>query len=316
MKTLIQYIKESIITEGGKAVEGTPMTQTQCKAVFNDVVEKFLSKLGLDKNGTTYAALGSFGKKNEEQTSGDIDIAVSIEAIAGFAGIPVDEVEQYICDLCEKENITYKYGKGIHVISMAWPIPGTDNYGQVDLMPSDNMEYSKWMYHSPDFTKAESKYKGLYRNQLIMKIIHFADQKVLSKNEQDEVMEYERYALRLNQGIARTVRSHVGKKGRLKNPIAIKELEKHVTNVPEDIIAIAFGEGVNKKDTMTFENCYKLFMSKSFPWQDKKEEIIEAFIDEIVNTKVPIPSEVYDDWKELSEKISNEYETKQANKKK
>lgn len=301
MKSLKQYINEALIIEGGNAVEGTPMTQSQCKAVYNDVAEKFLSKLGLDKDGTTYTALGSFGKKHEDQTSGDIDIAISIEAVAGYIGIPTTEVEQYICDLCEKENITYKYGKGIHVISMAWPIPGTDNYGQVDLMPTDNMEYSKWMYHSPDFTKAESKYKGLYRNQLIMKIIKNADQKVLSKNDKDEVMEYERYALRMNSGIARTVRSHIGKKGRLKNPIAIKELEKHITNVPEDIIKLAFGEGINKKDTMTFENCYKLFMSKKFPWANEREKIMEDFIDEIIKTKVPIPSEVYADWSKLIE---------------
>lgn len=301
MKSLTQYINEALIVEGGKAVEGTPMTQSQCKAVYNDVAEKFLSKLGLDKDGTTYTSLGSFGKKHEDQTSGDIDIAISIETVAGYLGIPTTEVEQYICDLCEKENITYKYGKGIHVISMSWPIPGTDNYGQVDLMPTDNMEYSKWMYHSPDFTKAESKYKGLYRNQLIMKIIKNVDQKVLSKNDKDEVMEYERYALRMNSGIARIVRSHIGKKGRLKNPIAIKELEKHVTNVPEDIVKLAFGEGINKKDTMTFENCYKLFMSKKFPWANERETIMKDFIDEIVKTKVPIPSEVYDDWGKLIE---------------
>ena len=301
MKSLLQFINEALIVEGGKAVEGTPMTQSQCKAVYNDVAEKFLSKLGLDKDGTTYTALGSFGKKHEDQTSGDIDIAISIETVAGYLGIPTTEVEQYICDLCEKENITYKYGKGIHVISIAWPIPGTDNYGQVDLMPTDNMEYSKWMYHSPDFTKAESKYKGLYRHQLIMKIIKNVDQKILSKNDKDEVMEYERYALRMNSGIARTVRSYVGKKGRLKNPIAIKELEKHITNVPEDIIKLAFGEGINKKDTMTFENCYKLFMSKKFPWANERETIMKDFIDEIIKTKVPIPSEVYDDWGKLIE---------------
>ena len=47
-------------------------------------------------------------------------------------------------------------------------------------MPSDNMEYSKWMYHSPDFTKAESKYKGLFRNQLIMAIEEVAKLNVVA----------------------------------------------------------------------------------------------------------------------------------------
>lgn len=310
MKSLIEYIKENLIIEGGNAVNGTPMTQTQAKAVFEDVVNKLLPKLGLFKKGTDYDALGSFGKKYENQTSGDIDIAVSTEVIASHFGIPLDEVEDKIISVCEEENLQYNYGKGIHVISIAWLIPGTEMFGQVDLMPSDNMEYSKWMYHSPDFTKAESKYKGLFRNQLIMAIIKYADQKVLSKNEQDEVMEYERYALRLNSGIARTVRSHIGKKGRLKNPKAIKELERHITNVPKEIVELAFGEGTNVKNTMTFEDCYKLFMKDSFPWKDQRDNIVTSFVKEIFSAKVPIPSEMYDDFEELIKPLQEEHEKK------
>lgn len=310
MKHLIEYIKECLIVEGGNAVNGTPMTQTQAKSVFEDVANKLLPKLGCFEKGTDYEALGSFGKKYENQTSGDIDIAVSIEAIASHFGIPLDDVEDKITSVCEEENLQYNYGKGIHVISIAWLIPGTEMYGQVDLMPSDNMEYTKWMYHAPDMTKAESKYKGLFRNQLIMAIIKYADQKVLSKNEQDEVMEYERYALRLNSGIARTVRSHVGKKGRLKNPKAIKELEKHVTNVPKEIVELAFGEGTKVKDTMTFESCYKLFMKDSFPWKDERDKIVESFVKEIFNTKVPVPSEMYDDFEELIKPLQEEHEKK------
>ena len=310
MKSLIEYIKENLIIEGGNAVNGTPMTQTQAKAVFDDVVNKLLPKLGLFEKGTDYDALGSFGKKYENQTSGDIDIAVSTETIASHFGIPLDEVEDKIISVCEEENLQYNYGKGIHVISIAWLIPGTKMYGQVDLMPSDNMEYSKWMYHSPDFTKAESKYKGLFRNQLIMAIIKYADQKVLSKNEQDEVMEYERYALRLNSGIARTVRSHIGKKGRLKNPKAIKELERHITNAPKEIVELAFGEGTNVKNTMTFEDCYKLFMKDSFPWKDQRDNIVTSFVKEIFGAKVPVPSEMYDDFEELIKPLQEEHEKK------
>lgn len=312
MKHLIEYIKEALIVEGGNAVNGTPMTQTQAKSVFDDVVENLLPKLGLFKKGTDYEALGSFGKKYENQTSGDIDIAVSIETIASYFGIPIDDVEDKITSVCEEENLRYTYNSGIHVISLAWLIPGTELYGQVDLMPSDNMEYTKWMYHAPDMTKAESKYKGLFRNQLIMAIIKHADQKVLSKNEKDEVMEYERYALRLNSGIARTVRSHVGKKGRLKNPKAIKELEKHVTNIPKEIVELAFGEGTNVKDTMTFESCYKLFMSDKFPWKDQRDNIVTSFVKEIFGAKVPIPSEMYDDFEDLIRPLQEENEKKLA----
>ena len=229
MKSLKQYIFEALIKEGGKAVDGTPMTQKQAKEVFDDVVKHLLPLFGLEEENTDYAALGSFGKKHQDQTSGDIDIAVSLEKMAGFFGISVDEVENKIREILDEKDLYYVMNKGLHVISTRWPIPNTKGlYGQVDIMPSYNMEFSKWMYHSPDFTKAESKYKGLYRNQLIMLTLKNVDQKVLSRNEKDEVMEFERYALRLNSGLARTVRSHIGKRRRKKTPEAIKELEKQV----------------------------------------------------------------------------------------
>lgn len=324
MKTLIQYIKESLIKEGGKAVDGTPMTQKQCKEVFDDVVKHLLPLFGLEEENIDYAALGSFGKKHEDQTSGDIDIAVSLEKIAGFFGISIDEVENKICEIFDEKDMYYVLNKGLHVISTRWPIPNTEGlYGQVDIIPSYNMEYSKWMYHSPDFRKAESKYKGLYRNQLIMLILKNIDQKVLSRNEKDEVMEFERYALRPNSGLARTVRSYVGKRGnRKKNPEAIKELEKQVTNVPDEIIKFAFGDRFKAKDIMNFEVAYKIFMSETFIHKEDREMIIEDFITEMVKGYFPIPSEVYDDWKELCDKISYEIgerrriaAEKQANKK-
>ena len=133
---------------------------------------------------------------------------------------------------------------------------------------------------------------------------------MLSKNEQDEVMEYERYALRLNSGVARTVRSHAGKKGRLKNPKAIKELERHITNVPKEIVELAFGEGTNVKNTMTFEDCYKLFMKDSFPWKDQRDNIVTSFVKEIFGAKVPVPSEMYDDFEELIKPLQEEHEKK------
>ena len=123
MKSLTQYIIESLITEGGKAVENcVPMTQTQCKEVFNDVVKKLFPKLGLKHKDTEYAPLGSFGKKDKNQTSGDIDIAVSIETIANFLVVPLEEVENAIIQVCENEKIEYKHSKGIHVISSIFTI--------------------------------------------------------------------------------------------------------------------------------------------------------------------------------------------------
>lgn len=307
MKTLVNYILEALnINEGGNAVNGSPMTQKQTKEVFNDVVKTLLSKLGLTEDGKHYSVLGSFGKKNQDQTSGDIDIAYSIETVAGYLGISIDMVPEAICDIIKDKY--YVYNKGTKIISISWPIPGTNLFGQVDLMPSDNMDYSKWMYHSPDFTKAESKYKGAYRNQLLMSIIHFAKKNILSKTEKDEIIDFERYSLRLAQGVYNTTRTFRGKRkdkdGNMilkKNDSKINELDKFITNTPEEIIKIAFGDNVKRSQTMNFEDVYKLFMSKNFKHKDKRNEIITKFIHDIKQNNLPIPSEVMEDWSEVVE---------------
>lgn len=295
MKSLKEYI-----LEGGKAVNGTPMTQTEAKAIYDEVVKKFLPKLGLTKEGVDYIPLGSFGKKNENELSGDIDIAVYADEIAIKAGISLEDVENYICEVCEKEGLNYVYGKSIHVISFSWPFTDrSGNYGQVDIMATSNIDFSKWMYYSPDFRKAESKYKGLYRNQLIMAILKNIDHKILKTNEKNEILEYERYALRLNSGLIKTRRSFEGKKGNiLKNEKALKEFDKHVTNIPEEIVKIAFGDNIPLSKTMTFEDVYDLFMSEDFLHSNKRENILKSFIKEIKN-QFPVPSEIYKDWPQL-----------------
>ena len=62
------------------------------------------------------------------------------------------------------------YLKGIGVISLAYPIKGSSGNVQVDLMMQDDIDFAKWIFHSPDFTKNESKWKGRYRTALLMSI--------------------------------------------------------------------------------------------------------------------------------------------------
>ena len=320
MKTLIQYIKESLINEGGKAVNGTPMTQPQVKAVYQDVIKKILEpKLGLTEEGVDYAPLGTFGKKKEDQTSGDLDIAISIERIAGYLGISVDMVGQAVQDILAETGVDFVFNPGTLVTSFAWPIPGTDKFGQVDFMPSDNMDYSEWMYHSPDFTKAESNYKGVFRNQLLMAIVHYAKEDIISKNDKDEVLEFERYSYRVATGVFNTRRSYLSNSR--KNPdgtpkrnttaTRVKEYDKLVTNVPEEIIKIAFGEGVKRSQVMRFEDVYELVMSDNFIHKNKLNDIIKKYIQELISNEVEIPMIIMEDWPEFCEEI----QTKHANRK-
>lgn len=286
------------IFEGGHAVECSPMTQPEALATYKDCEEKLLPLFGINGvDGVDHCALGSFGKKFPEQTSGDIDIAVSCDKIASIGGVSLEGVDEYICKVLDENNIIYNYSKGLRVISVQWKVPDSDKYGQVDIMPTTSLDFSKWMYYSPDFRVAESKYKGLYRNQLIIAILKYIKRDII-KMRGDEIEEYERYSLRLYSGLATTRRSLLGKNGKLvKTETALKDFERHVSSVPDEIVRITFGnDNLTSSQVLTFEDAYKILMSDSFKYKDKREEIIKAFIKALKSSKFPIPSEVEKDW--------------------
>ena len=55
---------------------------------------------------------------------------------------------------------------------------------------------------------------------------------------------------------------------------------------------------------MTFEAAYKIFMSEDFPWAKDRLEMVEDYIEELEKRNAPIPSELYDDWKDKTDKLN------------
>ena len=69
MKTLRQYILEHlIINEGGNAIESNPIPAVIAPKIYDEI------------ENIEMAALGSIGKKKDEDTNGDIDIAIKIDS--------------------------------------------------------------------------------------------------------------------------------------------------------------------------------------------------------------------------------------------
>lgn len=301
MKSLTSFlIEHTCINEGGHAVQCRPMTQIEAKMVYDTFVAHVLPLLKLEHENEEFCALGSWGKKFDDQTSGDIDVAVSVDVIAARNGLSLDQVEQFIIDVIETQNLQYKYSKGIHVISVQYPIPNTSDFGQVDIMPSTSLDFSKWMYYSPDFRKAESKYKGLYRNQLLMKILSLAKRVITKKTDADETLEYETLVLSMETGLQQKTKSYAGKRGLLKHAKTLDNSQKFITNNPDEIVHYAFGDKYDASDILTFEKTYKIFMSNDFIYKNLREDIIRAFIDEL-NGVFPIPSEVTRDFPQFCE---------------
>ena len=294
-KTLVS---NKFITEGGNAIEeARPIKQSEIDKTYEYVVKNVLPILGLTEDFVR--PIGSFKKKSPDQTSGDIDIAVLAERIAGQNALTMDEVLQYMESSLKGAGYQASMSKGFQQVSIGVPVEGKEGNGiaQIDLMLTDNLDFSTFMYHSPDFTKAESKYKGLYRNILVQMIIGNSKRETSKLTDKGEVEEYKAYVLRLNQGVVAVTKSFMGKKGNIvKTATLLKDQDKFITSTPEIIAELAFGESVPPSEIMTFEDTWKHFTDPKFIHKDKIESILKDFKDRILATKVPLPTECVEQY--------------------
>lgn len=288
-----QFMGYNPLFEGGNAIEDSrPLQQSEIDATYNYVVKNVYPILGLSEDFAR--PIGSFKKKMPDQTSGDIDIAVLADRIAGENGLSLDEVLEFMETKLKAAGYKAVASKGFQQVSIGVPVEGKSGNGfaQIDLMLTDNLDFSTFMYHSPDFTKAESKYKGLYRNILLMMVISNSKRETTKLTDKGEVQEYKAYVLRLNQGVVSVAKTFMGKKGNLvKTASLLHDQDKFITNTPEIIAELGFGPNVPVSELMTFEDVWRHVTSPNFVHKDKLDSILNDFKTRILATKVPYPTE-------------------------
>jgi len=289
------------LNEGGKAVDNVmPINAEDTLPTLKDIDSKILTRF-LKLSGKDWAALGSTGKKLPGQSSGDIDIAIDVNKIASNFKIPIEEVGQKIYDTLESAypKMDKNYMKGLGIISIAYPIKGSGGNVQVDLMLQDDIDFAKWMFHSPDFTKNESQWKGLYRTELLKAIGNAVTVPELTTYWDDEfdgkykgeIKKLGRIMLDPNKGYKKQVKSFVGKTGK---PVTTgtSEWEEFVSKDPEMITKSLLGVDATLKDTNSFETVWKVIKSKDFPWKQHIPEIVEYFVDVLTRKGLPLPKEL------------------------
>jgi len=300
MKQYVKLFEQFIINEGGNAItDARPMTQKEVQAVYDLVKTKVYPILGLEGDDIDASPIGSFGKKTEDATSGDLDIAVSVDKIASANGLPIDadDVLAFMDSKLKSAGFSTQVAGGFKQVSIGVPIPETKDTAQVDLMLSTSLEWSRFMYYSPDFTQSESKYKGAYRNLLLMAVINYMKRDVIKTTEAGETEEINTYVLRLNSGITELRKSFMGKKGSIvKTASILKDYEKFITSTPDAVVKIAFGDTAKISDAMTFEGCWSLVTSSSFPHKIKLPEILKAFQAYLLQAKLPMPTEAAESY--------------------
>ena len=288
-------ISESLIIEGGAATGGAPIPAEYTMDMYNDVVKILSSTFKITKNDAR--PLGSTGKKKAGDFSGDIDIAVDAAKIGAKFKLKFDEVQDFMFGKLKGKFQNVVNMKGLGIISFLYPIPNSDKFGQTDIMLSDNLELSSFMFHSPNFIENESKYKGLYRNDLLFSIVKYLPTNIPDEYFEDgkdkgEIKKFTKHTLSQKKGLLTQLKSFEGKLGKTKNAKPVKGGEVQIANVPNDIVKYIFGPKYNVDDIKSFESLYKIILKSDFKHKKILPKVIQNFKDSILKKNLPLPSEI------------------------
>lgn len=295
--------KNNILNEGGKAIKSaSPIRGDFALVAANQVIEMLKAKY--PKNN--FATLGSTGKKGSDQNSGDIDIAVDI---------PIENAEE-IVEFIKNDNtiksrlngneFEFKFMKGLKILSFGFPWTsdkqGEGSHGvvQCDLMFVPNVNIAKYFYYSPDFTKKQSKFKGLVRNIFMIAILKNIPVKEENNTtfSNGAIKDLWKYTIKPQEGIVLLHQSYEGKKGQqLKSKHTIKEDTKVILDDPSKFTQFFMGPKATDNTISSFEEMWKYVNSNDFPWKDQRDKMIKDFIEDLTNENTKHP-EIVDSVKE------------------
>lgn len=292
----------SKLFEGGAAIKSSrPIKESEVEKTIQHMREVLFPLIGDGELDKDYLLIGSIGKKKSpSDTSGDIDLGLSQEFLAQKFGISADQSLQFLYDKLSSElpailgyEPDMKLMKGINVLSIAWPIEGNTENGtvQLDLIPISDMDWAKFIFYSPDYRKNESKYKSAHRNWLFQAILS-ALKNVTKRDENEDIVDFDTYALRLNDGIYKNKKTFQGATKRLKRPDTVKGQSVFVTRDPQELLDLMFGGGVKPDNVKSFEDVWNIVTSPNFKYSDKVEEIRQDLIRYLNNAGYVIPTEV------------------------
>jgi len=277
---------------GGNAVKTSrPITLEEAEGTIKWIKSHILPYMTFSEEDISI--LGSYGKKLEGELYNDIDIAVQIPQLEHFPN-----ATQRLSGLLQSWGYQTKMNPGFGICSFGCPINGKieNGYAQIDFMLTYNLSWSNFIYHSPNFRKGESKYKGLYRNILLMALITEPEKEFIKMTPEGGIEEIEVNILRYPRGVWRVRKNFMGKKGKLvKNGYNVEGSELFVTDQPMEIIDMTVGNDFIPSDINTFEKLWDIVMSPNFKWINKREGIINRFVECLGEQNLSIPKEV-EEW--------------------
>ena len=285
MLTLKNYI--GIVKESGNAIKNAARIPAPVANKLYLEVEKIVKE---KYPKVEMSGIGSLGKKGVDQTHGDIDIAIVCKDVEELRDI-VHNVFEPLLNVHVSE---INYFTTATTVSIGWYFGEARQVAQVDFMSVKNLEWAKFRYDSPDFTRQESQFKGGTRCVLLRYIIGeipVKDNKI--EYFDDGVTLKSKFKHTFNDnGVFKQFIDFTGKNGKpLKNPKKIKEFEEFLFDNPSEIMKFVFGDEARPEDFKSAEALWRAFHDKKkFPWGDDVVKAIETRFEkeELVNMNMTL----------------------------
>ena len=265
---------QNALFEGGNAIKNaSPIRGDLALPVANQLMSMLQQKY----TTTRMAPLGSTGKKGREQRSGDIDIAVEMD----FS--QAQDVQSFIQSKIQGNETNLMSGLEILSIGYPYSIDGVSGTVQADLMFVPSLDLAAFFYHSPNYIKGESSFKGMVRNVLMIAILKHVPTGVPNTQfENGHTKDLYKYTIKPKQGLVLLHQTYLGKKGvEVKSKTTIKEDTRVVETSPEKIVEIMLGKGASVLDVNSFESTWNWLASDKFAYKDQRDAIVKDFIDDL-----------------------------------
>lgn len=216
--------------------------------------------------------VGSAGKKEPEQTSGDIDIVVNQKVLNKFETLEVLAQRLYSFEDIVETRIL----KGFNMISIGLQLD--ENIYQVDIIPVPSVDFARWSMFSPFYTV--SKYKSGVRNSLIYWTLSERYHEPIEIDSLGMEVTWKRIIFDHNIGAVRLTQTIKGKKGYLANKktvlrenldwsTSILETKKH-----------CWGSVAESCPCETVEQCWTCLRQCTELSEEQKRHIINNVIEE------------------------------------
>ena len=271
---------------GGNAIKNSvPVQARNARKIALNISERLQNYFNVPT-----AILGSVMKKLDDMYCGDIDIAIQLP----WTEDNVEKVKQYGLEHLPVAEVVIS--QGLKLVSYGYKDNNTNLVHQVDIMFTENIKYSEFMYYSPDYTKNESRFKGLYRTNLL---IICAGNIPLDTNQYpntyytnedfngkytSQLKEFYKYTLTYDNGLELRKKSTLGKTRMCKKAYTISK-EKITDNIMQ-ILTIIFGDSIDYNMSTSYENIIKTLYSSDYKYgSEVRNNILNEFLADPRHTK-------------------------------